>query len=120
MSYQMIDDARRMVGEAFRGQPAEGYAAIGETALKKYYPMLSKVQKDFAGEKQAQLLDDYAASRPGLEIFVSKSGKKITGVDPKAREQLTARRLRESSPSRTAESEQARQYHAITFQLRKQ
>ena len=88
VSYQMIDDARRMVGEAFRGQPAEGYAAIGETALKKYYPMLSKVQKDFAGEKQAQLLDDYAASRPGLEIFVSKSGRKITGVDPKAREQF--------------------------------
>lgn len=90
VTYQAIDDARRMLGEAFRGQPAEGYAAIGETAMKKYYPLLSKVQKDYAGEKQAKLLDDYAASRPGLEIFVSKTGKKITGVDPRAKEQFLA------------------------------
>lgn len=88
VSFQAIDDARRMLGEAFRGQPAEGYAAIGEAAMKKYYPMLSKVQKDFAGEKQAQLLDDYATSRPGLEVFISKAGKKITGIDPKTKEQF--------------------------------
>jgi len=88
VSFQAIDDARRMLGEAFRGQPAEGYAAIGETAMKKYYPMLSKVQKDFAGEKQAQLLDDYATSRPGLEVFISKAGKKVTGIDPKTKEQF--------------------------------
>ena len=88
VSFQAIDDARRMLGEAFRGQPAEGYAAIGEAAMKKYYPMLSKVQKDFAGEKQAQLLDDYATSRPGLEVFISKAGKKVTGIDPKTKEQF--------------------------------
>ena len=88
VSYQAIDDARRMLGEAFRGQPAEGYAAIGEVAMKKYYPMMSKVQKDFVGGKQAQLLDDYAASRPGLEVFISKAGKKVTGIDPKTKEQF--------------------------------
>ena len=84
VSFQAIDDARRLLGEAFRGQPAEGYAAIGEIAQKQYYQRLSQLQKDFAGEKQAKLLADYADSRPGLEIFGSKAGQKLVGADKQA------------------------------------
>ena len=87
-SFQMIDEARRMLGEAFRKQPAEGYAALEESAKKKYYQMLSKVQVDFAGPKQRQILDDYAASRPDLAPYISRTGKKIVGVDLKDKEQF--------------------------------
>ena len=87
-SFQMIDEARRMLGEAFRKQPAEGYAALEESAKKKYYQMLSKVQVDFAGSKQRQVLDDYAASRPDLATYISRAGKKIVGVDLKDKEQF--------------------------------
>jgi hypothetical protein len=89
-SFQAIDDARRMLGEAFRGQPDEGYKAIGQTAQKKYYGLLSQVQKDFAGEPQTQLLTQYADSRPGLEVFGSKAGTKLTGMDKGALTQFAS------------------------------
>ena len=87
-SFQAVDDARRMLGEAFRGQPAEGYAAIGQTAQKELYARLAKIQRSFAGDKQAELLANYADSRPGLEIFGSKAGQKLLAVDPKAKTQF--------------------------------
>lgn len=89
-SFQAVDDARRMLGEAFRGQADEGYKAIGQTAQKKYYGLLSQVQKDFAGEPQTQLLTQYADTRPGLEIFGSKAGTKLTGVDKGAMTQFAS------------------------------
>jgi hypothetical protein len=89
-SFQAIDDARRMLGEAFRGQADEGYKAIGQTAQKKYYGLLSQVQKDFAGEPQTKLLTQYADTRPGLEVFGSKAGTKLTGVDKGAMSQFAS------------------------------
>lgn len=89
-SFQAIDDARRLLGEAFRGQADEGYKAIGQTAQKKYYGLLSQVQKDFAGEPQTQLLTQYADSRPGLEVFGSKAGTKLTGLDKGALTQFAS------------------------------
>lgn len=80
-SFQAIDDARRLMGESFRGKPAEGYAAIDETARKDMYGKLSKIQENFAGPKQAQLLTDYADSRPELAVFGSKAGKQLTALD---------------------------------------
>jgi hypothetical protein len=89
-SFQAIDDARRMLGEAFRGQADEGYKAIGQTAQKKYYGLMSQIQKDFAGEPQTQLLTQYADSRPGLEVFGSKAGTKLTGLDKGALTQFAS------------------------------
>jgi hypothetical protein len=80
-SFQAVDDARRMLGEAFRGQADEGYKAIGQTAQKKYYGLLSQIQKDFAGEEQSKLLTQYADTRPGLEVFGSKAGTKLVSLD---------------------------------------
>lgn len=80
-SFQAIDDARRMLGEAFRGQGETGYAALKPEVQKRYYGLLSKVQKDFAGEEQSKLLAQYADSRPGLEVFGSKAGTKLTSMD---------------------------------------
>ena len=52
--------------------------------------MVSQVQKDFAGEPQAKLLTQYADSRPGLEIFGSKAGTKLTGLDKGALSQFAS------------------------------
>lgn len=51
---------------------------------------MSQVQKDFAGEPQAKLLTQYADSRPGLEIFGSKAGTKLTGLDKGALSQFAS------------------------------
>jgi len=89
-SFQAIDDARRLLGEAFRGEADEGYKAIGNIAQKEFYGLVSQVQKDFAGAPQAKLLTQYADSRPGLEIFGSKAGTKLTGLDKGALSQFAS------------------------------
>lgn len=89
-TFQAIDDARRMLGEAFRGEADEGYKAIGNTAQKEFYGLVSQVQKDFAGDAQTRLLTQYADSRPGLEIFGSKAGTKLTGLDKGALSQFAS------------------------------
>jgi hypothetical protein len=89
-TFQAIDDARRLLGEAFRGEADEGYKAIGNTAQKEFYSLVSQVQKDFAGEPQSKLLTQYADSRPGLEIFGSKAGTKLTGLDKGALSQFAS------------------------------
>lgn len=80
-TFQRIDDVRRQLGEVFRGKPPEGYEGIDAATAKKYYAMLSDLQKKYAGAEQAKLLDDYAARTEGLEVFSSKLGKKVTALD---------------------------------------
>jgi hypothetical protein len=89
-TYQAFTDARRMLGKAFRGKPAEGYEAIDEKAQQEFYGLLSQVQKDFVGEPQTRLLTQYADSRPGLEVFGSKAGTKLTGMDKGAMTQFAS------------------------------
>ena len=84
LSFKALDDARRKLGEAFRGKPAEGYEAISREAAEDLYHKVSNIQKQFAGGDtgpQVKLLDDYASSTQGLEKFSSKFGKKTTALD---------------------------------------
>ncbi len=81
LKFQALDDVRRKLGDAFRGKPAEGYDAIGETAAKDLYGKVSNIQEKYAGAPQRKLLDDYAQRTEGLEIFSSKYGKKSTALD---------------------------------------
>ncbi len=80
-TFQRIDDLRRQLGEVYRGKPPEGYEGIDAATAKKYYGMLSDLQKTYAGTPQARLLDDYAARTEGLEVFSSRLGKKVTALD---------------------------------------
>jgi len=88
ISFQAIDDARRLLGEVFRGNAPEGYAAIDAATAREYYGKLSNIQKKYAGDKQSELLDNYALSKEGLEVFNSQYGKKIAGRDPGDLDQL--------------------------------
>jgi hypothetical protein len=88
VSFQAIDDARRLLGEVFRGNPPDGYAAIDAATAREYYAKLSNIQKIYAGKKQSELLDNYALSKEGLEVFNSQYGRKIAGRDPGDLDQL--------------------------------
>lgn len=83
-SFEALDHLRRKLGDVFRGQPAEGYDAIGAGTARKYYAQISEIQKQFAGGKdgpQAKLLQQYADSTEGLAMFGSKGGQKVTALD---------------------------------------
>lgn len=81
LTFQALDDVRRSLGEVFRGKPPEGYAAISASDARKYYAQISEIQKKYAGESQAKLLDDYARGKEGLEPFISARGRKATALD---------------------------------------
>ena len=53
-------------------------------------PVVKQEKSVASGDKQAELLANYADSRPGLEIFGSKAGQKLLAVDPKAKAQFIA------------------------------
>lgn len=81
VSFQQLDEVRRQLGEAFGGRAPEGYKAIDADTARRYYGQISDLQKKYAGEPQAKLLDDYAERTAGLEKFSSKYGKKSTALD---------------------------------------
>ena len=84
VSFQQLDDVRRQLGEVFRGNPPEGYKAISADTARKYYGIISNIQKEFAGGKggpQEQLLSQYSEASTGLQMFGSKAGKRATAVD---------------------------------------
>jgi hypothetical protein len=84
VTFQAIDDVRRELGKVFEGKAAEGYKGIDASIARKYYGMLSQIQKEFTGGKtgpQARLLENYAAGKEGMEMFASKKGKLATALD---------------------------------------
>jgi len=84
ISFQVLDDVRRKLGEAFRGTPPEGYEAIGKQAAMKYYGIISNIQKQYAGGAggpQERLLQHYANATEGMEMFRSKLGRAATELD---------------------------------------
>jgi len=84
VTFQQMDDVRRLLGEIFSNRPPEGYEAIKGDMMRKYYSQISDIQKQFAGGKdgiQSQLLSKYANDTAGLEQFASKAGAKLTALD---------------------------------------
>lgn len=81
VSFQVLDDVRRKLGEVFNGNAPEGYKAIDADTARRYYARISEIQKKFAGEPQERLLSQYADASEGLQMFGSKAGKRATAVD---------------------------------------
>jgi len=84
VSYNAIDQTRRLLGESFGGLPVEGYANIDLRARQEIYKRIRDLQVKFAGPKADQMLKDYADSRPELAVFGSKAGQQLTGMDRSA------------------------------------
>lgn len=84
VTFQQIDDVRRQLGEVFKGNPPEGFKAIGADTARKYYGALRNLQIKYAGGEggaHAKLLSDYESGIEGLRIFQSRTGKKFTALD---------------------------------------
>jgi hypothetical protein len=85
MSFQAFEEARRKLGEVFRGNPQEGYAAIDAATKRKYYDKLSTLQKMYVDGNvegpQARLLSSYREGSEALDQYATKAGKKLTAVD---------------------------------------
>lgn len=81
VSFDVLDEERRRLGQVFAGQPPEGYAGISADIARRYYALISQAQREYAGEPQSRLLEHYAQTTEGLRSFSSKAGQKITALD---------------------------------------
>jgi len=81
ISFQALDDVRRQLGKVFEGIPPEGYEAISASDARKYYVLISNIQKKYAGAPQERLLEQYSRASAEMQIFGSKAGQKITALD---------------------------------------
>ena len=80
-SFQALDDVRRQLGQVFEGAPPEGYEAISAGDARKYYNMISDIQKKFAGKPQETLLSKYSSATEEMRLFGSRAGQKLTALD---------------------------------------
>jgi hypothetical protein len=80
-SFQALDDVRRQLGKVFEGTPPEGYEAISASDARKYYNIISNIQKSYAGEAQERLLTNYGQASGEMRLFGSKAGQKLTALD---------------------------------------
>ena len=88
ISYNAIDQTRRLLGESFGNPRVTGYENIDKLARQDVYRKLRDLQVKFGGDKVDDLLSNYADSRPELAQFGSAAGKKMTGMDRGALEQF--------------------------------
>lgn len=81
VTFNALDQIRRKFGEAWKGNPPQGYEAISNRQAKEFYNRLDKIQKDFAGEAQTKLQDVYKENSNQLSAYMSNRGKKAYAQD---------------------------------------
>ena len=82
-TFENIDDARKWVGEVFRGQhEKEGYAAINVQEKQKLYSWFNQMQEEFAGQAHPRLQKNYAELKAAKDSLEGGIGSKILSEDP--------------------------------------
>jgi len=84
VSYNSIDQSRKLLGDSFGNPRITGYENLERDVQQNIYKRLRDIQVKFAGPKAEQMLKDYADSRPELAVFGSKAGQQLTGMDRSA------------------------------------
>lgn len=84
VSYNSIDQSRKLLGDSFGNPRITGYETLERDVQQNIYKRLRDIQVKFAGPKADQMLKDYADSRPELAVFGSKAGQQLTGMDRSA------------------------------------
>ena len=84
VSYNSIDQSRKLLGDSFGNPRITGYETLERDVQQNIYKRLRDIQVKFAGPKAGQMLTDYADSRPELAMFGSKAGQQLTKLDRSA------------------------------------
>ena len=84
VSYNSIDQSRKLLGDSFGNPRITGYETLERDVQQNIYKRLRDIQVKFAGPKADQMLKDYADSRPELAMFGSKAGQQLTKLDRSA------------------------------------
>lgn len=81
-TFAALDDVRRKLGDALKGQAKEGYAAIGQQRARELYAKLSDIQgKYVGGEVQKQIQREYAEATGDLARYKVGRGKTSTATE---------------------------------------
>jgi hypothetical protein len=76
ISFESLDNIRRLLRDRSAGLPAEGFDAIGQIEAGNMARQIDKVMKEFA-PKVETYLTQYAKDSEPLRVFMSKVGKAL-------------------------------------------
>ena len=76
ISFEALDNIRRLLRDRSAGLPAEGFDAIGQIEAGNMARQIDKVMKEFA-PKVETYLTQYAKDSEPLRVFMSKIGKAL-------------------------------------------
>ena len=77
ISFQELDNIRRMLRDRSYGLPAEGYDAIGQIEAGNMAKAVEKVMKEFAPNTFEKYINQYAKDSQPLKVFQTKVGKAL-------------------------------------------
>jgi hypothetical protein len=77
ISFQELDNIRRLLRDRSYGLPAEGYDAIGQIEAGNMAKAVEKVMKEFAPNTFEKYINQYAKDSQPLRVFQTKVGKAL-------------------------------------------
>ena len=77
ISFQELDNIRRLLRDRSYGLPAEGYDAIGQIEAGNMAKAVEKVMKEFAPNTFEKYIAQYAKDSQPLKVFQTKVGKAL-------------------------------------------
>ena len=80
-SFEAVDDVRRKLADVAFGKEVEGYKGISSNIAKDYWKKLSQIQKDFAGDAQTVLMQNYEQGSGMLKPFKTARGEAATAME---------------------------------------
>ena len=77
VSFQGLENLRRMLGDRARGLPAEGFDAIGQQQAGRLEKIVEDVMSDFSGGRIDKFISQYRKDSEPMRVFQSKVGKAL-------------------------------------------
>lgn len=77
VSFQGLENLRRMLGDRARGLPAEGFDAIGQQQAGRLEQIVEDIMSDFSGGRIDKFINQYRKDSEPMRVFQSKVGKAL-------------------------------------------
>jgi hypothetical protein len=81
-TFESIDNARRFLGEVFRGKAPEGYGAIKGKEQADLYGLFDRMQEEYVGKAHPRLQANWREASARIKAFKESVGPRIIKAQP--------------------------------------